>query len=136
MEIEIKRKEIYDPNKEEYVRELLPTKSVKKLTRDTGSMSAGELLASHYIGAGSVLRVTRVRIFNSGTCEYLIADRNGSIDIFAFSKTGGETLLGAPLEPVYIAEGTIRVRAIGSVAEGTRVISFEGISESRILGNY
>lgn len=136
MEIEIKRKEIYDPNKEEYVRELLPTKSVKKVTRDTGTMSAGELLASHYIGAGSVMRVTRLRVYSDQANEFIIADRNGSVDIIPLETAGGETLLGAPLEPVYITEGTIRVRALGSVSSGTRIVSFEGIAETRILGNY
>jgi len=128
----ILRKEVYDPSKEEYVKEILPTVSVKKAFRDTGTMSAGELIGSHYIGAGSVLRVTRMRVYTDAANEFIVADRNGTLDIIPFETSGGETLLSGPNEPIYITEGTIRIRALGSVSAGTRVVAFEGIAISRI----
>lgn len=138
------RKQIYDPSLERYVNEEIPTHTIKRARR-LRTASANTVLASHYIssgspaitagtyGYGSVARVIRFMYGASKEIEMYVKDRSGTIDFLYLPSAGRELYIGGPYEPVYTAEGTLKVCFMGTQSAGTYICSFELIKRSQRL---
>jgi len=135
VERKIERKEIFDPYIEEFVKEEVPTVTVKKAARWTGNRSEGTFLSYSIPGPGTisgewrpgkVMRVTRISVAATQEAKFFVKDRSGTFDYPYLEAAGREVTLGAPYSPICVAGGSLAV-GIGSVAAGTYWCSFEGI---------
>jgi len=135
VEREIERREIFDPYVQEFVKEELPTVTVKKAARWTGSRSEGTFVHYHVPGPGTisgdwrpgkVMRITRLAVGATQEAKFFVKDRAGTIDHPYLEAAGREVTLGAPTAPVCVVAGSFAV-GIGSVAAGTYWCSFEGV---------
>jgi len=108
MEVKITRQQVFDPAKQSWVDEELPTISVDR-AGSVRNVTAATLLASHYVGYGSphtvekVWRIFRARFFAGSpqTLFSVVHSRYGSIDQIYFESPGEQTDL-ALINPVYI----------------------------------
>lgn len=123
----VNRKEIYDPSIEEYVKEELPTFSIKR-TEKIKNVSPGTLMTSYSTGPGSVIRITRLEFSANQSAEFFVRDREGTVGFYYLEAAGQVHLLGAPTSPVMILKGTCQFRNIGTQLQvGTFTCNVEGI---------
>lgn len=123
----VNRKEIYDPSIEEWVKEELPTFSIKRTERIV-DVSPGTLMTSYSTGPGTVLRVTRLEFGAGQASEFFVRDRGGTVGFYTLEAAGQVHLLGAPTSPVMILKGTCQFRNIGTqLQSGTFTCNVEGI---------
>ena len=121
------RKEIYDPSIEEWVKEEIPTFSIKRAER-ISNVSPGTLMTSYSTGPGTVLRVTRLEFGAGQASEFYVRDRGGTVGLYILEAAGQIHLLGAPTSPVMILKGTCQFRNIGTQLQtGTFTCNMEGI---------
>lgn len=125
-EYRINRKEKYNPNFEDYVREEIPTNTIKRAVRVTG-VNVGTLIASHVTGPGSYMLVTRLNICADRETEFLVRDRSGTIDYIYLEAAGMHAALGEQDAPIMVLKGSCEFRNIAGTSAGTYAISFEGI---------
>jgi len=124
--IETRRKEIFDPAWEEYVDEELPTMMIKEARMDTGTIN-GSALVQRTFGAGTVCRITHLRVNSSAAHWFYVKDRSGTIDFLYLQSAGEIESLGGPMDPIYSVQGTFKILSYGSYSAGTRTASFAGI---------
>ena len=129
-EYRIYRREVYDPSLEDYVREELPTKTIKRTGRLEGFVAGGTLIASHDIGPGSYWIITRLNIATSRSAEFAIIDRTGTIDYIYLEAAGMHAALGERKAPIMVLEGSAEVRNIPvGTAIGTFSVALEGLTQ-------
>ncbi len=121
-EVVIERKQKYDTSRKQWVRDIIPTSTVKKAKR-LGTASADKLFGSTYPGAGSVFNVTNLRIDSSPNLEFVVKARQGTLDVINGAYTGHGDLNS----PLYSTAGSFQVRALGSVGLGTYFVSYSGV---------
>jgi hypothetical protein len=130
MEIQVQRKEVFDPSTTKYEREELPTVTIKDAARDVRLASGSALLTCTALGGGTELRITALRVA-SGThagVEFFLSDRDGTFAYPYLAAAGQESLHGAPNEPLHVVRGTFTIGVVttpGSV--DTISASYEGI---------
>lgn len=124
--VEVRRREIFDPSQQEYRREELPTVTVKDATRLRGCSAGGTLLVKD-LGAGTEMRLTFYRISAGTPTEFFMADRDGTFDCPFLEARGAEVGLGAPNEPIHVVRGTYSIGLINAGAAGTFIAAYEGI---------
>ena len=126
--MEIQRKEIYDPAFEEFVDVELPTVSIKDAARVAHEDAGGTLLERTFSG-GTVMRITFLRFTAGAAQEFFMQDRNGTFDYPYLEAAGVETMLGEPMAPIHVVEGTFKIGASGSFGgSGTFAsVAYEGI---------
>ncbi len=123
----VSRKEIYDPSIEEFVKEELPTFSIKR-TEKIKNVSPGTLMTYYSTGPGSVIRITRLEFSADREAEFFVRDREGTVGFYFLEAAGQVHLLGAPTSPVMILKGTCQFRNIGTQLQaGTFTCNVEGI---------
>ena len=136
VERKIERKEIWDPSIQEYVKEELPTVTVKQAARLTGAVGQPRL-SSYEIRSGTisgewhppkVLRVTRFHVAANKSAYFSVIEGRGTIDHLYLEAAGDFAQLGQPGAPVYTAKGKFVVRQ-GSLAAagGTYIVGWEGL---------
>lgn len=136
------RKQSFDPTLEEYVREELPTETIKKWNQQKAVCSAKTL--SSYTGLGKkrrpeevggsedvVGRITRLGIRSSGVMEFWLVDRGGTFEGLYLEAAGQQILLGEPTAPLYVAKGTLKVIIGSQSTRGTHEVSYEIIKAIR-----
>lgn len=123
------RKEIYDPSIEEWVKEELPTFTIKRSVRHVRtSTGTTTLLGSYETGPGTVLRVTRLEFGATSATEYFVRDREGTVGFYYLEAAGQIHLLGAPKSPVMVLKGTCLFSSVcGTLDAGTFTCNMEGI---------
>lgn len=127
VDYEVSRKEIYDPSIEEWVKEELPTFSIKR-TEKIKNVSPGTLMTSYSTGPGTVIRITRLEFSANQAAEFFVRDREGTVGFYYLEAAGQVHLLGAPTSPVMILKGTCQFRNIGTqLTAGTFTCNVEGI---------
>lgn len=141
-EIILIRKEIYNPEIEDYEREEIPTETIKRFGRTRGTAST--LMAS-YSGLGmrqraeggsydATGRVVRLGLVADRAMEIGIIDRTGTVDDILIPSSGRYDAQGAAYKPLYNLVGSVRIRALGSPSAGTFAASFE--IKKRIEGTF
>lgn len=128
--VKIERREKYDLDSEEWVKDILPTTTVRDAERSSGNVE-DSTLTSHYIGAGSVMLLTFHRVAANGSCEWALTDRDGTVDIVLLEAAGDEVLLGRYEAPIHVVKGTFQVILLGSYGAGTYISAWEGVAERR-----
>lgn len=129
----IYREEVFDPSIEDYVKVEIPTETIKKFRRISGSHSA-TILAS-YTGLGNQARseggsfdvagrVLRFNVMADRATEFFLVDRNGTFDNVFLPASGRDANLGQPNAPLYTLKGTFKV-IVGSVSAGSYSAGFE-----------
>jgi len=126
MNVELRRNEIFDPSKQEYVREELPTVSLKDAAR-VRNCAAGTALITKDLGAGTEMRITFYRISAGTPTEFFMRDRSGTFDYPFLEARGAEVGLGAPKDPVHVVRGTFVIGLQNAGTAGTFIASYEGI---------
>jgi len=133
-EINIERKEIYDPSLEEFVNEELPTVTVRDATRVfSGGHVRGTPLLTRDLGGGTFMRLTTLRIGASRSAEFYLHDsRKGTFDWIYLESAGQELDLGAPTAPIHVTKGTFTIGAFyeGTATAGTYYTAYEGLIPS------
>ena len=131
--VEIERGQKWDPVKLQWVKDEIPTSTVK--VANTLATASDSTLLSSFTGSGTAnLRVTRLRVsFNAEDVEYAVVDCNGTVDIIhagtavRYGNTPTVVLQGNPSAPVYVLAGTAQIyTGIGSLS-GSFAASIEGV---------
>lgn len=130
-ELQVQRKQIYNPAWEEFVDEELPTVSVKDAHRLSGVGHPGSALVRKTLSGGTVMRLTYLRVAAGAETEFFLRDRDGTFDYPYLEAAGAEVLLGAPNEPIHVVKGSFVMGLQGSYASGTRIAAYEGIVRFR-----
>lgn len=135
IEVIVQRKEILDWRRKEFVDDIMPTLTVKRAGRYRGT-GADLKVGSHYIGPGSTLRLTHLRI-SSGSPEvwWIIkalgspykGEVRGTVDVGYFESKGGETNLMDPRAPKAIQPGTMEIWILSAGSAKWYGCSFEGL---------
>jgi len=125
--VEIGRREIFDPSQQEYVKEELPTVSLKDAARATHCGTNGALITCSSLGGGTEMRLTFYRVSAGTPTEFFMRDRGGTFDYPLLEARGAEVGIGAPNEPLHIVRGTFEIGLLGSVGTGTFIVAYEGI---------
>jgi hypothetical protein len=136
IEVQVRRTELLDYRKKEFIDELLPTLTVKRAvkTRGTGSTVLG---GSHYVGAGSSFLMTYLGVYSGSPgvhCGVVAkgspypGEVKGTIDYIYFEAKGGEVRLGNPKEPVHaFGPGTFQFYWVTPGSARDYFIAFEGV---------
>jgi hypothetical protein len=135
-DIQVRRNEVFDWRKKEWVDEILPTLTVKQagIIRGTGAtVTAG----SHRIGQGSTLLITAFNIA-SGSPDFWWAlthegtpfpgEKRGTIDCGYFGAKGETRVLGNVKEPIkVVGPGSMRLQFLTPGSAKDFSFSFEGV---------
>jgi hypothetical protein len=134
-EVSIVRKQVFDWRKKEWIDEILPTLTVKRAGKYRGA-NADLCVGSHFVGAGSVFLMNKLRI-STGSADVwwdiisegspMIGEVQGTIDVGYFEAQGQETNLMDPLAPVVIQPGTFYVYLRSAGTQGDFGCAFEGL---------
>jgi len=138
IEVQVRRTELFDYRKKEFIDEIIPTLTVKRAVRRHISAGQGSVLVgSHIVGPGSSFLMTYLGLA-TGTPQMYFAIRahgtpypsevRGSIDVIYFESRGMETRIGNIKEPVHaFGPGTFKI-STGSIGSASDVFcSFEGL---------
>jgi len=128
MEVQVHRKEVYDPSTTKYEREELPTVSVKGYGRNI-HVGAGSALATFsWLGGGTEMRLTHYRVSASTVpIEFYLRDRGGTFDIIYLESKGAEVGHAGPADPLHVVRGTFEMGLLNTGTAGTFVASYEGV---------
>ena len=128
MNMQVHRKEIYDPSTTNYEREELPTITVKGYGREI-HVGAGSALATFTgLGGGTEMRLTHYRVSASTVpTEFYLSDRSGTFDIIYIESKGAEVAHAGPMDPLHVVRGTFEMGLLNTGTAGTFVASYEGI---------
>lgn len=124
--VHIERKEVFNPSQQEYVKEELPTISLKAAVRAT-HCGAGTALISKDLGGGTEMRLTFYRVSAGTPTEFYMRDRGGTFDYPFLESRGAEVGIGAPNEPLHVVRGTFEIGLVGSQTLSTFIAAYEGI---------
>ena len=127
MNVEVRRREIFDPSQQEYRPEELPTRSLKAAIRATHCGAGTALLTCSSLGAGTEMRLTFYRVSAGTPTEFYMKDRDGIFDYPFLEARGAEVAIGAPNEPIHIVRGTFEIGLVGSQTLSTFIAAYEGI---------
>lgn len=142
VQVKVVRSERYAPHIEDYLEDMLPTEVVVKSgSKRRISIPAGTYLklASYLVGAGSVLRVTRLSVGAGSASIFQLTDPNGTLQTY-IESAGGIELVGEPGAPVHVAKSCnpgsyFTVGFFGTYGACTGTIryfaGFEGIAVQR-----
>jgi hypothetical protein len=136
MTVEVRRNEVFDWRKKEFVDEILPTLTVKQAAQIRGA-GISVLAGSHRIGQGSTLLITSFNVA-SGSPDFWWAlthegtpfpgEKRGTIDVGYFGAKGETRLIGNVREPVkVVGPGTMRLQFITPGSAKIFGFSFEGV---------
>jgi hypothetical protein len=126
-EVLITRKQVYDWRRKEFVDEVLPTLTAKRAGKFRGA-AADLIVGSHFVGAGSVFLLNKLRI-SSGSAEVwwdittvgspMLGEVQGTVDVGYFEAQGQETNLMDPNAPVVLQPGTffVTIRDAGTAKD-------------------
>lgn len=126
MNVEIRRNEIFNPSQQEYVREELPTVTLKDAER-VRNCKAGTALITKDLGAGTEMRLTFYRVSAGTPIEFFMRDRSGTFDYPFLEARGAEVGIGAPNEPVHVVRGTFTIGLQNAGTAGTFIAAYEGV---------
>jgi hypothetical protein len=124
--VEIRRREIFDPSQQVFVKEELPTITVKDAVR-VRNWSPGTALISKDLGAGTEMRITFYRVSAGTPTEFYMRDRGGTFDYPFLESPGAEAGISAPNEPLHVVRGTFEMGLINAGTVGTFIAAYEGI---------
>ena len=131
-ELQVQRMQIYDPAREEFLDEELPTVTVKGAGRAT-SVQAGTALGSYtgLEGGGTVMRLTYLRVAASKEAEFFLKDRDGTFDYPYLEAAGAEVTQGGPTTPIHVVKGTFEIGLQVLGTSGTFWCAYEGLVQFR-----
>jgi hypothetical protein len=123
----IERKQVFDWRRKEWIDEILPTLTVKRAGKYRGA-GADLVVGSHFVGAGSVFLLNKLRISVGSAQSWwdltsegspMIGEVQGTIDVGFLEAMGQETNLMDPNAPVVIQPGTffVTVRNAGTATD-------------------
>ena len=113
-EVSIRRTQVFDWRRKEWIDEILPTLTVKRAGKYRGDVT-DLCVGSHFVGAGSVFLMNKLRL-SVGSADVwwdivtsgspMVGEVQGTIDVGYFESQGQETNLMDPLAPLAIQPGT------------------------------
>jgi hypothetical protein len=134
------RKQVYDWRRKEYVDEILPTLTVKRAGKYRGA-GADLCVGSHFVGAGSVFLLNKLRI-SSGSADAwwdivttgspMVGEVQGTVDVGYLEAKGQETNLMDPNAPVSIQPGTFYVYVRSAGTANDFACALEGIERGGV----
>lgn len=117
----------WDPLRAEWVKDTLPTVSIKKAAK-FNTMGDNTALSSHTVSGTAYLRLTYLNLqCATGTVDIALVDRDGTIDSFLLLTNDSVTLQGNQYKPIHTVKGTFTIYNVGSIDVGTFVVAWEGI---------
>jgi len=136
-EVQIRRNQVFDWRRKEWIDEILPTLTVKRAGKFRGA-DVDLCVGSHFVGQGSVFLMHKLRL-STGSADVwwditttgspMVGEVQGTIDIGYFEAQGQETNLMDPLAPLAIQPGTFFVyMRIGTYGSAQNFgCAFEGL---------
>lgn len=125
-DVVIHRNERYDAARKEWTPDSVFSKPILRAKR-RGTASAQSLFGSYYPGAGSVYKVSALRVDSSPNMEFIVhSSQQGTLDVI---YGAADNRAPHPALPLYACKGTFKVVSLGTVAQGTYTATFSGVVE-------
>jgi hypothetical protein len=136
IEVQVRRTELLDYRKKEFIDEILPTLTIQRAAKIRGTGTT-VVAGSHRVGPGSTFLMTYLSILSGSPDFWWVLTREGTpypgevkgtIDVGYFGSKGAETRIGNIKEPVHVlGPGTFRIRFLTPGSARDFGCAFEGL---------